>query len=124
MRTAAIFLFSLLNSSCQFSGAGGSFPGGTEESAKVTLAQLAEYCRESSKGLITPSSQVPEEANRSLAFSWDPYDKLRVLAPFRVSPEVLRDLFQFDAERKPLPSSVEATDTAAPLLPPGVHRRV
>lgn len=99
MRIATVFLVSLAISSCRFSGVGGSFPGGTEESASVTLYQLAQYYDESSKGLIRLSLQSPSVETAGLSFVWDPYDKLRVLAPFRVSPGILQDVFQFDVDR-------------------------
>jgi phosphatidylserine/phosphatidylglycerophosphate/cardiolipin synthase-like enzyme len=99
MRTIVVLLFSVAISSCGISGAGGSFPGGTEESALVTLPQLAQYYRKASNGLIRLSSQVPRKTRRSLTFTWDPYDKLRVLSPFWISPDAVQDLFQFDAER-------------------------
>jgi phosphatidylserine/phosphatidylglycerophosphate/cardiolipin synthase-like enzyme len=99
LRTSIVLIFSLAISSCGISGAGGSFPSGTEESAQVTLPQLAQYYRKGSNGLIRISSEIPRKARRAVTFTWDPYDKLRIIAPFRLSPEVVQDLFQFDAER-------------------------
>jgi len=99
MRSAFVLLFSLAISSCGISGAGGSFPGGPEESATVTITQLAEYYRKSSNGLIRLSSQIPRKALHGLPFTWDPYDKMKVLAPFRLSPYVTQELFQFDSQR-------------------------
>ena len=99
MRAAIILIFSLAISSCGFSGAGGSFPGGPDESAQVTLQQLARYYRKASDGLIRLSPETPRAARRGLTFRWDPYDKRRVLAPFWIGPEAVQDLFRFDAER-------------------------
>ena len=99
MRTAIVLLFSLAISSCGISGAGGSFSGGPEESAQVTIPELAQYYRRSSDGLIRLSPHIPRKASHGLPFTWDPYDKMRVLAPFRLSPYVIQDIFQFDAER-------------------------
>jgi phosphatidylserine/phosphatidylglycerophosphate/cardiolipin synthase-like enzyme len=99
MRAAIVLIFTLSISSCGISGAGGSFPGGPEESAQVTLQQLARYYRQVSHGLIRRSPQIPRGARRGLTFTWDPYDKRRVLAPFWITPDAIQDLFWFDADR-------------------------
>jgi phosphatidylserine/phosphatidylglycerophosphate/cardiolipin synthase-like enzyme len=96
MRIAAVFLSSLAIASCRVTGA---FPGGPEESASVTLSQLARYYDERSRGMIRLSPQSPAEETAGITFVWDPYDKLRVLAPFRISPVTLQGVFQFDADR-------------------------
>ncbi|MEW6511242.1 MAG: phosphatidylserine/phosphatidylglycerophosphate/cardiolipin synthase family protein [Bacteroidota bacterium] len=94
-----LIVLSLLLCSCVSGDPGGLFPGTEDAPAEVSLHTLADYYASKTGGLIrlTPAGTAPWTG--SVRFTWDPYDKLRILAPVHVPPAEVQDLFALDADR-------------------------
>jgi phosphatidylserine/phosphatidylglycerophosphate/cardiolipin synthase-like enzyme len=95
----SIVLVSGLFFSCQGLRVGGTYPGVPEESQDVTFSQLARYYNCRTDSVVVPAVADSDYVARSAAFRWDPYNKVKVLAPFYYAPEAVQRLFRFDAER-------------------------
>ena len=86
-------------SSCRSTDWGGTNPGTYEEVRRVSLSRLARYLETRSEGLITPDPRASAYPDSALTFTWDPYDRRRIPAPFYAYPESIQTLFHFDEER-------------------------
>jgi phosphatidylserine/phosphatidylglycerophosphate/cardiolipin synthase-like enzyme len=85
-------------SACRLFIVGGTYPEAAEPPARVSLSDLSRYYQEQSGGLLQPSAKDTGQAERTLKFTWDPYDKQRILAPFFLKFDAVQDLFTFDMD--------------------------
>jgi phosphatidylserine/phosphatidylglycerophosphate/cardiolipin synthase-like enzyme len=85
--------------SCQGLRIGGTFPGVPEESRDATFQQLARYYPDHTDSTVVPAVGDTDYVARSATFRWDPYNTMRILAPFYYEPTVVQRLFRFDPER-------------------------
>ena len=101
MRTHVLscLLLCLLMLSCRSYDVGGTFPGLEEPPRKVPLSELARYYNERSGGLIRPAGLWSIRQQDSMTFTWDPYNKMRILAEFGRSSDEIQGLFTFDEDR-------------------------
>ena len=100
MRT--IMLFCLWGwavlSSCRSADPSTATPRTVEHPSTVSFPDLVKYYSERSDGLITPTIQSTDQLLKPPVFSWDPYNKRRILATSSEGPEEIQDLFEFNEE--------------------------
>jgi phosphatidylserine/phosphatidylglycerophosphate/cardiolipin synthase-like enzyme len=85
--------------SCRSYDIGGTFPGLQDPPRRVTLAELARYYSGHSRGLIRPGGLWTLRQIDSMAFTWDPYNKMKIVAGYGRNSEEIQGLFTFDEER-------------------------
>ncbi len=84
--------------SCRSAGPGAAVQSSEGDPRTVTLQDLARYYAERSDGLISCSIQSMDQLPATPVFSWDPYDKQRILATSIFGPEEIQDLFELNEE--------------------------
>lgn len=94
-----IFILCGLAASCASFRCGGTYPGTTESSNQVSLAELSEYYTAHSKGLISPAVQTEDSGYSLMKFVWDPYYKKRILPVSGHNIAEIQALFKLDEKR-------------------------
>ncbi len=90
---------SVLLSSCGLYEGGGTFHADIQDPPKVSLAELSRYLHERSGGLITPSGRDTGPVRGAPAFTSDPFDRGRIVAPPSIGHDEMQGLFSFDQVR-------------------------
>jgi phosphatidylserine/phosphatidylglycerophosphate/cardiolipin synthase-like enzyme len=101
MRNAIVTgcVLAVLLGSCSLHEGGGAFHADLRDSPKVSLAEYSRYLRERSNGLIVPARPDTGLGQHALLFTWDPFNRRRIVAPLFYSHEELQRLFAFDQDR-------------------------
>lgn len=90
---------SLVLGSCGLYEGGGTFHEDIQDPPKVSLAELSRYLHERSGGLITPSGRDTGIVGGAPTFTWDPFDRKRIVAPSSIGHNDVQNLFCFDQVR-------------------------
>jgi len=93
------FVLAVLLSSCSLYEGGGTYLADLRDSPMVSLADFSRYLQERSNGLIMPAVSDTGLRERALSFTWDPFNRRRIVAPLFYSHEELQSLFAFDQDR-------------------------
>jgi len=101
VRRAALvsILGGLLLGSCRPYEGAGTFHAVLEDSPEVSVAELTRYLGERSNGLISPAHPDTSARARAFTFTWDPFNRRRVVASSMFGFEEIQDLYVFDQER-------------------------
>jgi phosphatidylserine/phosphatidylglycerophosphate/cardiolipin synthase-like enzyme len=99
MRTVSLLALACMICGCAGIRAGGTFSGPSESSAEVGYPQLADYLEQRTGGLIRRHAADSSFMAMHVRFSWDPFDKKRLLTPLSVEPDSIQNLFVLDEAR-------------------------
>lgn len=99
MRTVQLTALAFILGGCAGVRIGGTFPGVSETSSEVGYAGLGSYLEDRTGGVIRRNVADTTFMATHARFSWDPFDKRRLLTPLHVEPDSIQNLFTLDERR-------------------------